>query len=109
MHRHSGLDQVWCGPLASAVHPFFFKRRGEKSMDDVRGQTEARRRFLRMLSASPLFASSHFLRGPPPNLLTTNDAVEEQAVRLLDILQQSDAVISSPDQAFDVMDFEAAA
>jgi len=78
-------------------------------MDDVRGQTEARRRFLRMLVASPLFAGSHFLRSSLANLMVTNVAAEEKAVRLLDILQQSDAVISSPDQAFDVMDFEAAA
>jgi len=39
----------------------------------------------------------------------TNVAAEEKAVRLLDILQQSDAVISFPDRALDVMDFEAAA
>jgi 4-hydroxymandelate oxidase len=78
-------------------------------MHDVRGQTEARRRFLRMLVASPLFAGSHFLRSSLTNLLATNVAAEEKAVRLLDILQQSDAVISSPDQALDVMDFEAAA
>ena len=78
-------------------------------MHDFRGQTEARRRFLRMLMASPLFASSHFLRSSLTNLLATNAAAEEKAVRVLDILQQSDAVISSPDQALDVMDFEAAA
>ena len=29
-------------------------------MDGVPGQTEARRRFLRMLVASPIFAGSHF-------------------------------------------------
>ena len=78
-------------------------------MDGVRGLTEARRRFLRMLVASPLFAGSHFLRSSLTNLMATNVVAEEKAVRLLDILQQNDSVISSPDQAFDVMDFEAAA
>jgi hypothetical protein len=48
-------------------------------MDDVRGQTEARRRFLRMLMASPLFAGSHFLRSSLTNLMATNVAAEEKA------------------------------
>jgi len=74
-------------------------------MDEICGQTEARRRFLRMLVASPLFTGSHFLRGSLTNLLATNVPVEEKAVRLLDLFQQSDEAISSPDQAFDVMDF----
>jgi 4-hydroxymandelate oxidase len=52
-------------------------------VDGVPGQTQARRRFLRMLVASPLFAV--------PRLFGSDD------------------VISSPDQAFDVLDFEPAA
>ena len=66
-------------------------------MDGVSAQTEARRRFLRMLVASPLFSGSLF-GGSLRNLLP-----------ILEVLQQTDEVISSPGQALDVMDFEAAA
>jgi len=58
------------------------------------GRIEARRRFLRMLLASPLFAAPRFLGSSLTNLLAT-DALPD--------------VISSPDQALDVMDFEPAA
>jgi 4-hydroxymandelate oxidase len=78
-------------------------------MDSVPGQTEARRRFLRLLVASPLFAGSHFFRSSLTNLLAANVIPEGKALAGLEMLQQSDNVISSPDQAFDVMDFEAAA
>ena len=78
-------------------------------MDSVPGQTEARRRFLRMLVASPLFASSHFFRSSLTNLLAANVIPEGKALANLEMLQQSGDVISSPDQAFDVMDFEPAA
>lgn len=72
-------------------------------------QTEGRRRFLRMLVASPLFAGSHFLSSSLRNALTANVIPEEKALASLEMLQQSDDVISSSDQAFDVMDFELAA
>jgi len=62
-----------------------------------------------MLVASPLFAGSHFLGNSLGNLLATNAVAGEKAGRLLDILQQSEDVISSPDQALDLMDFEIAA
>ena len=78
-------------------------------MDGVPGQTEARRRFLRMLVASPIFASSHFVGSSLTNLVTTNVVPEGKPLAGLEILQQSDDVISSPDQALDVMDFEPAA
>ena len=78
-------------------------------MDSVPGQTEARRRFLRMLVASPLLAGSHFLRSSLINSLTANVIPEGKALASLEMLQQSDDVISSPDQAFDVMEFELAA
>src|SRR5215469_11984598 len=67
------------------------------NMDGVSAQTEARRRFLRMLVASPLFSGSLF-GGSLRNLLP-----------ILEVLQQTAEVISSPDQALDVMDFEPAA
>jgi 4-hydroxymandelate oxidase len=78
-------------------------------MDSVPGQTEARRRFLRMLVASPIFAGSHFFRSSLTNLLAANVIPEGKVLANLEMLQQSDDVISSPDQAFDVMDFEPAA
>ena len=78
-------------------------------MNSVAGQTEARRRFLRMLVASPLFAGSHFFASPLANLLAANVIPEGNALARLEILQQSGDVISSPDQALDVMDFEPAA
>jgi 4-hydroxymandelate oxidase len=64
---------------------------------------------LRMLVASPLFAGSHFFRSSLTKLLATELIPEGKAFAGLDLSQQSDDVISSPDQAFDVMDFEPAA
>src|SRR6202023_765843 len=72
-------------------------------MDRVLNQTEAKRRFLRMLVASPLFAGSHFFRSTLTNLLAANVIPE------VEMLLQSDDAVSSPDQALDVMDFERAA
>src|SRR5215469_8574174 len=67
------------------------------NMDGVSAQTEARRRFLRMLVASPLFSGSLF-GGSLRNLLP-----------ILEVLQQTAEVIASPDEALNVMDFEPAA
>jgi (S)-2-hydroxy-acid oxidase len=62
-----------------------------------------------MLSASPLLASPGLLGGSFANLLTVGEVAEKKFLGWLDALQQSDEVISSPDQALEVMDFEAAA
>ena len=70
---------------------------------------KSRRRFLQMLSASPLFASHGLLGGSFANLLGTGEVTEKKFLGWLDSLQQSDEVISSPEQAIDVMDFEPAA
>lgn len=78
-------------------------------MKNVPGQTEARRRFLRMLAASPLFAGAFLSGGSLTNLLAASVIPERKLFGVFDALQDGDAVISSPDQAFDVMDFEAAA
>jgi 4-hydroxymandelate oxidase len=78
-------------------------------MDSVPGQTEARRRFLRMLVASPFFSGSHLFRSSLTRLLAANALPEGKALASLEMLRQGDDVISSPDQAFDVMDFESAA
>src|SRR5437773_10597097 len=78
-------------------------------MDSIPGQTEARRRFLQMLVASPLFACSHSFGSSLTNFLEGNLIPEGEAVAGLEASQRSEDVISSPDQAFDVMDFEPAA
>jgi len=78
-------------------------------MDKVPGQTEARRRFLRMLVASPLFAGFHFFGSSLTNLVATNVIPEGKAHAGREMWQESDDVISFPDQVLDVMDFEPAA
>ncbi len=70
---------------------------------------KTRRKFLRMLSASPLLASPGLLGGTFANLFAEGQATEKRFLGWLDSLQQSDEGISSPDQALDVMDFEAVA
>src|SRR5215472_17173828 len=69
-----------------------------------------RRKFLRMLASSPVLASSHLLSNSVANLLAAGEVTERGFRGWLDNLQQqSGEVISSPDQALDVMDFEPAA
>ena len=72
-------------------------------------QVNTRRKFLQMLSASPLLASPGILAGPFAHLLATGEVTERKFLGWLDSLQQSEEAISSPDQAMDVMDFEPAA
>lgn len=68
-----------------------------------------RRKFLKMLGASPLIAGSGVLSGGLANLLHADPIEEKHFLSWLENFQQSDDVISSPDQALDVMDFEPAA
>jgi 4-hydroxymandelate oxidase len=72
-------------------------------------QLKTRRKFLQMLSASPLLASPGLFAGPFAHLLATGEVTERKFRGWLDSFQQTDEVISSPDQAMDVMDFEPAA
>ncbi len=62
-----------------------------------------------MLAASPLLANAHFLSGSFTSLLATSDASEGRFLRWLESFPPSDEVISSPDQALNVLDFEPAA
>src|SRR5467141_4392244 len=78
-------------------------------MNRATDQIKTRRKFLQMLSASPLFASHGLLGGSFANLLATGEVTERKFLDWVDSLQQSDEVISSPEQAVDVMDFEPAA
>jgi len=72
-------------------------------------RAKTRRKFLQMLLASPLLASPGLLAGSLANLLEAGEFSEKKFLGWLDSIQQSEEVISSPDQAFDVMDFEPAA
>ncbi len=78
-------------------------------MNTIPGQTEARRRLLRMLVASPLFACSHSFGSSLMNFLGGNLIPEGETLAGPEASRRSEDVISSPDQAFDVMDFEPAA
>ena len=78
-------------------------------MSRATDQIRTRRKFLRMLSASPLLASPGILAGPFADLLAAGDVTDKKFLGWFDSFVQSDEVISSPDQAFDVMDFEPAA
>ncbi len=69
-------------------------------------QIKTRRKFIRMLSASPLLASPNFLGGSLVNLLVAGGVTERKFLGWLESFQQSEEVISSPDQAIDVMEFE---
>lgn len=62
-----------------------------------------------MLAASPVVAGSGALGGSLGKLLATGGATEGNFLDWLGELQQTAAPITSPDQAFDVMDFEPAA
>jgi 4-hydroxymandelate oxidase len=70
---------------------------------------KTRRKFLQMLSASPLLAGPGLLAGSFSHLLVAGEATGTKFLGWLDSFQQSDEVISSPDQAMEVMDFEPAA
>jgi 4-hydroxymandelate oxidase len=75
-------------------------------MEDSSHQIKNRRKFLRLLAASPLLAlpgpSHHLLQ----ELLASGNPGTKDAFTLFESLEQGDALISSPEQAFDVMDFE---
>src|SRR5882724_1915987 len=71
-------------------------------------QIKTRRKFLEMLSASPRLASPGLLAASFANM-AAGELADKRFFGWLDSVQQSEEVISSPDQAFDVMDFEPAA
>ena len=79
-------------------------------MDPMLGRARARRKFLKMLGASPLIARSSLLAGSLTDLLRAEAPKKEHVLGwLVNLQEQSDSVISSPEQALDVMDFEPAA
>jgi 4-hydroxymandelate oxidase len=75
-------------------------------MENSSRQIKNRRKFLRLLAASPLLAlpgPSHILL---QKLLASGNPGTKDAFTLFESLEQGDALISGPEQAFDVMDFE---
>ena len=78
-------------------------------MNGDANQSKARRKFLRMLAASPLLAGSRVCGGSLAKLLASNDLTAEKFLTGLQASRPSDDVISSPDQALAVLDFEPAA
>ena len=78
-------------------------------MDSAHELNKTRRKFLRMLSASPLLAAPGLLGSAFAPLLKAGEVSEETFLGWLQTLTQTDEVISSPEQALEVMDFEAAA
>ena len=78
-------------------------------MESSSRQVKDRRRFLRMLAASPLLAlpgSSHILL---QKLLASGHMETRDTLSLFESLEQSEGPITSPDQALNVMDFESVA
>jgi (S)-2-hydroxy-acid oxidase len=67
---------------------------------------KARRRFLSFLAASPLLVSGGLIHGPFAKLLALNPGDEKGAHGALEGIAQGENLITSPDQAFNVMDFE---
>jgi (S)-2-hydroxy-acid oxidase len=67
---------------------------------------KTRRKFLQMLSASTLLANPSLLGAAFANLLAAREVTENRFLDWLASPQQGSEAISSPDQAFDVMDFE---
>jgi len=65
-----------------------------------------RRKFLGMLAGSPVLASSGFLYGPLLKLLASDSVETKRVLHVLENIQQGADLISSPDQAINVMDFE---
>src|SRR5438067_1680175 len=78
-------------------------------MNPTPDRSRTRRKFLKMLGASPLIAGSGILSVGLAGLLRAEPLEAKHFLGWLENLQQSDEVISSPDQALGVMDFEPAA
>jgi len=75
-------------------------------MPNSESKAESRRKFLRLLAGSPLFALSGFPYGPFSKFLVSDHGEVGQVFDALAGLGQSENLITSPDQALDVMDFE---
>lgn len=75
-------------------------------MPSTSEKINTRRKFLGMLAGSPLLASSGFIYGPLLKLLVSDSTETKHALGVLEDIQQGADLISSPEQAINVMDFE---
>src|SRR3954451_14726348 len=67
---------------------------------------KARRTFLGFLAASPLLISGRLIHGPFAKMLALNSSDDKAAHQALEGIAAGENLITSPHQAFDVMDFE---
>ena len=77
-------------------------------MDIPENPPARRRAFLKFLAASPIFASANHL-SEIARLLSLGGEDRDAFLREVDASQATESVITSPDQALDVFEFEAAA
>src|SRR5260370_22617814 len=80
-------------------------KKGREPMNPTDDRAKTRRKFLKMLSASPLIAGSSVFAGSLASLLHAAPLEEKHFLGWFAKLQESDSVISTPYQALNVMDF----
>jgi len=78
----------------------------ETSVKNALDQANSRRRFLQMLAASPVLASGGLVYGPLAKILASARIDLNRALAVVDNIAQGANLITSPEQALDVMDFE---
>ena len=78
-------------------------------MEQSNELAKTRRKFLSMLAASPVLAAPGLFGSSLLNLMAGSEVTEGHFRGWLEAFQQSDGVISVPEEALDVFDFEAAA
>jgi 4-hydroxymandelate oxidase len=78
-------------------------------MERREANVRARRRFVGFLAASPLLVGGALIHGPFARMLALNPSDEKGAHEALEGIAAGENLITSPDQAFDVMDFEVVA
>ena len=78
-------------------------------MSDKQDTTNTRRLFLRFLAASPLLAGGGLIAAPLAKLFASEQNDTKGAHAALAQISQGTDLITSPDQALDLMDFEAVA
>ena len=78
-------------------------------MSEKRDTTNTRRLFLRFLAASPLLAGGGLIAAPLAQLFASEQNDTKRAHAALAQIAQGSDLIGSPEQALDIMDFEAVA
>jgi FMN-dependent dehydrogenase len=78
-------------------------------MEKIVGDKNCRRRFLRLLAASPLLAISGYSFTPLMKQLMSGSENATDALAVLESIAQGEELVTSPEQAVNVMEFEAVA